>query len=98
MSAKFGILKPGQLQSAKPYRFVKKVVALYLIRRQVVDQIGDFLLREREISKFESTVMSAINIPQKPPKLAEYQHHIEPRLEHLTIVDSPWLRYLHGWD
>lgn len=98
MSAKFGILKPGQLETAKPYRFVKKVVALYLIRRQVVDQIGAFLLRERELSKFEANLISARPIQPKPPKAAEYEHHVEPKLEKLTLADSPWLRYLHGWE
>lgn len=29
---------------------------------------------------------------------AEYRHHIEPRLIRCTITNSPWERYLHGFD
>lgn len=27
-----------------------------------------------------------------------YEHHLEPKLETMTLTNSPWLRYLHGWN
>lgn len=38
------------------------------------------------------------DISYQPIGRMKYEHHIEPRLESLTISNSSWLRYLHGWE
>lgn len=97
VSAKVGVLKPSQPLNAKPYRFVKKCVAQLLVRRLVADFVGHMLLREREIASFQVNPPASCRTRFVPNAPKAYEHRLEPKLEQLTISNSAWLRYLHGY-
>jgi hypothetical protein len=67
VSAKSGILKPGQPLTAIPYRRVKKAVALLLLRRLIVEEIiAGVLYRERPISQTADIPLVRLVGPAKP--------------------------------
>lgn len=78
---------------------VKKCIAELLVRRLFAEWvIKGSCIRRLDI---KAVNLSAPRIAPKPKPswcARGYEHHIEPRLETLTIATSPWMRYLQGYE
>ena len=74
-------------------RRIKRTLALTLVLKQVYDwHVYMSSVRRRPTTEFMAVAPQ--HVVYRP---AVYEHHIEPRIEKLTIADSPWMRYLEGY-
>jgi hypothetical protein len=91
---KIGVLSHSQKSIERPYRHISKNAAVALVRRLLAVQVTNRLIRMVEVRQVSNALPAQIQVRKWAP--AVYEHHIEPRLERLTIADSPWLAYLEG--
>jgi len=97
MARKIGILEINQEQSAAPQTYVKRSVAEILVRRLLAEWVvKNVLIRRLFIKSAQAQPARFVNV-KKPKPSPIYEHHIEPSLKTLTISNSPWLQYLHGY-
>jgi hypothetical protein len=90
---------------------VSKKITVIAERRQVKKTAAEAMVRARGYGWVEegvSIIASPIRefrtnlpprLPATTPRLprANYEHHIEPRLEHFGVADTEWLAYLNGY-
>jgi hypothetical protein len=78
-------------------RQIKRTLALTLVLKQVYEW-HVYMSSVRDGLSLISGRRSARPAHKScVPRATVYQHHIEPRIEKLTIADSPWLAYLDGY-
>lgn len=92
MAAKIGVLDHHQKSNDRPSVYVKKTVAQYLVRRAMAVWVTKVMIQR--LAEHMPTPRDPISAPQE---FLPYEHHIEPKMEALTISNSPWLRYLYGY-
>lgn len=93
---KVGILLESQAVTDTPRDFVSKSGAEAMCRRLTHVRVSKFLIKAVPLRQFKTNLAPA----QKQAaaiRATIYEHHIEPRLERLTIGDSEWLAYLQGY-
>lgn len=94
---KVGILLESQAVTEHPKDFVSKSGAEAMCRRLTHVRVSKFLIQAVPIRQFR-TDLSPVKKQVAPTWCREgYEHHLEPRLERLTIADSPWMAYLQGY-
>lgn len=93
MAKKIGVLDVHQQSGARPQTYVRKSVAQLLVRRLLAEWVIENVLIQRKDVK-QGRKVAVKSTPIRRPKC--YEHHLEPKIEKLTIADSPWLRYLAG--
>jgi hypothetical protein len=68
-----------------------------LVRRLLADWIvPNVSMRRRKISAVDLSALPREFKP-RPYIPADYQHHIEPKIEPLTWQNSQWMSYLEGY-
>lgn len=93
MSQKYRVLNVGEdVSSSRIPEYLRKSEAQTWIRRGCVDLVAYRVIRRRAMRHPDAHIRP---VHVRPPR-AEYQHHIEPRLERLNEGNSAWLAYLNG--
>ena len=90
---RIGVLSHSQ-KHMRPERYVSKNAAAALVRRLLAVPVGKHLIQMVQVRDMSKALPAQVQMRAWKP--AEYEHHIEPRLNRLTIADSPWLAYLEG--
>ena len=91
---KIGVLEHSQ-KNLVPTRFASKNAAAALCRRLLAVRVSKTLIRLVEPRAMTKALPAQVQTRTWAP--AEYQHHIEPRIEHFGFVDTEWMRYLNGY-
>lgn len=90
---RIGVISHTQKLNSKPERYVSKNAAAALVRRLLAVHVTKHLIQMVDIRQVSGLPAVRQTATHKP---CEYQHHLEPRLEELTLADSPWLQYMAG--
>lgn len=95
-------LLTSNVASARPDHECSQDLAQKIIAARFARPIGRNtiqLIVEESWQTIKAIARSIVNgVVPRTGRAREYQHHIEPQLEQLSIANSPWLRYLHGWE
>lgn len=92
---RIGLLSHSQKLGDKPERYVSKNAAKCLVRRLLAVEITKTLIQMVAIREMSRALPDKAATTPRLPRA--YEHHLEPHLELLTLADSPWLQYLHGY-
>jgi hypothetical protein len=75
-------------------RTIKRTSALTLVLKQVYSwELYMVSVRKRPVRDFKSLPPA----PKAFRRPRRYEHHIEPKIQPLTINNSEWMRYLGGY-
>lgn len=92
---RIGCLSHTQKSSDRPQRYVSKNAANALLRRLLAVRLTKNLIQMVDVQQMGKALPDS---PVKRPRgYAQLQHHLEPKLEPLTLGNSPWLQFLHGY-
>ena len=86
MAKRIGVLDHHQNLSDSPRRFIKKSVALLLVRRLIAEEIAHNVIRMVAVKNADQFAKaSAIQFPHRPRPSNSYEHRLEPR-----VIANDW--------
>lgn len=94
MAQNVGLLDHQQPSTARPRTFIPKDIARQMEQHLVAERLSARLYRLFAPDSVFPQLRPPIQVPRSRPV---YEHHLEPKLERLTLSNSPWLQYLHGY-